>query len=60
MPLAMVRSETLVHARAETLYARRQVLTRKHGQADLQDHREGHNTRSVRALRGASSKPSYS
>jgi len=35
--------------RPETLYSRRPVLARQHGQADLQDNRESHNARRVRA-----------
>jgi hypothetical protein len=39
---------TSVHARPKTLHEWRQTLTRQHGQADLQDHRESHDTRCVR------------
>jgi hypothetical protein len=39
---------TSVHPRPETLHEWRQILTRQHGQADLQDHRESSNTRCVR------------
>jgi hypothetical protein len=39
---------TLVHARPKTLHEWRQIITRQHGQADLQDYRESHDTRCVR------------
>ena len=39
---------TSVHARSKALHEWRQILTRQHGQADLQDHWESHDTRCVR------------
>ena len=39
---------TSVHARPKALHEWRQMLTRQHGQANLQDHRESHDIRRVR------------
>ena len=42
---------TFVYARPETLHEWRPILTRQHGQADLQDHWESHITSCVRTAR---------
>ena len=39
---------TFVYARPKTLHEWRPILTRQHGQADLQDHWESHITSRVR------------